>query len=178
MYNLRAKRGELVMNTLQKVFKHLSLISRHKWVVFKLCCKVGEAKRGLLHDLSKYSWTEFSESVKYYNGSHSPITECKKVNGYSKAWLHHKGRNRHHAEYWYDSSAPEPMPIMPYKYVAEMLCDKMAAGMIYQGEKWSHSSNALFPMLVTPAGILLDLHPRINVLLPVSIIALQLSLLS
>ena len=66
------------MNTLQKMFKHFSLITRHKWVVFKLCCKVGEVKRGLLHDLSKYSWTEFSEGVKYFNGGHSPIAKRQK----------------------------------------------------------------------------------------------------
>ena len=125
------------MNLLQKTIKHFWLITRHKWVVFKLCCKVGEVKRGLLHDLSKYSWTEFSESVKYYNGTRSPIRECKQKNGYSKAWLHHKGRNKHHTEYWYDTNAPEPTPIMPYEYVAEMLCDKMAAGIIYQGKKWT-----------------------------------------
>ncbi len=125
------------MNTLQKMFKHFSLITRHKWVVFKLCCKVGEVKRGLLHDLSKYSWTEFSEGVKYFNGGHSPITECKKAEGYSKAWLHHKGRNRHHTEYWCDTSAPEATPIMPYEFVAEMLCDKMAAGIIYEGKNWT-----------------------------------------
>ena len=124
------------MNTLQKMFKHFSLITRHKWVVFKLCCKVGEVKRGLLHDLSKYSWTEFSEGVKYFNGGHSPITECKKAEGYSKAWLHHKGRNRHHAEYWVDVRAPEQTPIIPYQYVGEMLCDKLAAGIVYQGKKW------------------------------------------
>ena len=70
------------MNLLQKTIKHFCLITRHKWVVFKLCCKVGEVKRGLLHDLSKYSWTEFSESVKYYNGTRSPIRECKEKNGY------------------------------------------------------------------------------------------------
>ena len=125
------------MNTLQKIVKHFGLITRHKWVVLKLCIKVGEPIRGLLHDLSKYSWTEFSESVKYYNGEHSPITECKKENGYSKAWLHHKGRNKHHSEYWIDLNATDRTPIMPYKYVAEMLCDKMAAGIIYQGKNWT-----------------------------------------
>ena len=82
MYNLRAKRGELVMNTLQKVFKHLSLISRHKWVVFKLCCKVGEAKRGLLHDLSKYSPTEFIPGVKYFQGDRSPNNAQREHEGY------------------------------------------------------------------------------------------------
>ena len=90
-----------------------------------------------MHDWSKFSPEEFWESVKYYNGKKSPIIVCKQKNGYSKAWLHHKGRNKHHTEYWYDTNAPEPTPIMPYEYVAEMLCDKMAAGIIYQGKKWT-----------------------------------------
>ena len=122
---------------LRNIVKHFCLITHHKWIVFKLCCKIGEPWRGLVHDLSKYSWVEFSESVKYYVGDHSPITEAKKDMGYSKAWLHHKGRNKHHHEYWVDELAPDPTPIIPYKYAAEMLCDKLAAGMIYQGKKWT-----------------------------------------
>jgi len=119
-----------------KAIKHITLITKHKWVVFKLCCKIGIPWRGLIHDLSKYSWTEFGESVKYYIGDYSPITEAKKANGYSKAWLHHKGRNKHHFEYWVDELAPDPIPIIPYKYAAEMICDKMAAGIIYEGKNW------------------------------------------
>ena len=122
---------------LKNVVKHFVLITKHKWVVFKLCCKIGEPWRGLVHDLSKYSATEFFESIKYYQGDHSPITEAKKENGYSKAWLHHKGRNKHHSEYWIDLEAPDKTPIIPYKYVAEMLCDKLAAGMVYKGKDWT-----------------------------------------
>ena len=117
--------------------KHFKLITHHKWIVFKLCCKIGIPWRGLLHDLSKYSLTEFRESIKYYVGEHSPITEAKKDKGYSEAWLHHKGRNKHHAEYWVDHNAPDVTPIMPYKYAAEMICDKFAAGIIYQGKNWT-----------------------------------------
>lgn len=96
--------------------------------------------RGILHDLSKYSPTEFFESIKYYTGTHSPIAECRRKEGYSKAWLHHKGRNKHHHEYWVDFY-PEPRPVMmPYKYVAEMICDKMAAGIIYNGKNWTQST--------------------------------------
>ena len=83
--------------------------------------KVGEPWRGLVHDLSKYSPTEFWEGVKYFNGHHSPITDCKKDKGYSDAWLHHKGRNRHHADYWVDMDAPVKYPLIPYQYVAEMM---------------------------------------------------------
>ena len=116
---------------------HFNLVNKHRFKVFKLCCKAGIPFRGLVHDLSKYSSTEFFESVKYYNGTYSPISNCKKENGYSNAWLHHKGRNKHHHEYWYDYAAPEKTPIMPYKYTVEMICDTLAAGMTYQGKNWT-----------------------------------------
>ena len=122
---------------LKNAVKHFKLITKHKWVVFKLCCKIGEPWRGFWHDMSKYSITEFGESIKYYVGTHSPITEAKKDKGYSEAWLHHKGRNRHHSEYWIDENAPNKTPVMPYKYAAEMICDKLAAGIIYEGKKWT-----------------------------------------
>ncbi len=122
---------------LKNAIKHFVVITKHKWVVFKLCVKIGEPWRGLVHDLSKYSPTEFLESVKYFNGKHSPITDCRKDKGYSEAWLHHKGRNKHHTDYWVDLSAPDKTPIIPYKYVAEMLCDKLAAGIIYKGKEWT-----------------------------------------
>lgn len=122
---------------LKNAIKHFKLITHHKWVVFKLCCKIGEPWRGFMHDFSKYSPTEFIESANYYVGTHSPITEAKKDKGYSEAWLHHKGRNRHHPQYWYDESGPIQTPVMPYKYAAEMICDKLAAGIIYEGKNWN-----------------------------------------
>ena len=122
---------------LKNAIKHFKLITHHKWVVFKLCCKVGQPWRGLVHDLSKYSPTEFGESMKYYTGNHSPIIEAKRVQGYSEAWLHHRGRNKHHLQYWVDHNAPEPTPIIPYKYSAEIICDMLAAGIVYEGKKWT-----------------------------------------
>ena len=122
---------------LKNIIKHLKLITKHKLVVFKLCCKVGEPWRGFMHDWSKYSPTEFIESVKYYNGKCSPINICRKEKGYSEAWLHHKGRNKHHLQYWVDENSPIQTPIIPYKYAVEMICDKLAAGMIYKGKEFT-----------------------------------------
>lgn len=122
---------------LSNIIKHFRLITHHRLLVFKLCCKVGQPWRGFVHDISKYSPTEFFEGVKYYVGIHSPITEAKKINGYSKAWLHHKGRNKHHPEYWVDESARDKMPTMPYPYAVEMICDKIAAGMTYKRDKFT-----------------------------------------
>lgn len=122
---------------IKNAWKHFCLITHHKWIVFKLCCKVGAPWRGIMHDMSKYTPAEFIEGMKYYVGTHSPITEAKRAKGYSKAWLHHKGRNKHHSEYWYDRSAPDKTPLIPYKYAVEMLCDKMAAGIVYKGKNWT-----------------------------------------
>ena len=134
--NYRNMKGSINL-LIKNMIKHLKLITKHKLVVFKLSCMAGIPWRGLVHDISKYSPTEFFESVKYYVGTHSPISEAKKDKGYSEAWLHHKGRNKHHSEYWVDLEAPEKTPIIPYKYVAEMLCDKLAAGIVYKGKKWT-----------------------------------------
>jgi hypothetical protein len=120
-----------------KAIKHFHTINKHRFLVFRLCLKCGIGWQGLLHDLSKYSPTEFFEAVKYYTGDKSPNANCIKQNGYSLAWLHHKGRNKHHHEYWYDYYAIDKTPIIPYKYVAEMICDNLAAGIIYNGKNWT-----------------------------------------
>lgn len=127
-------------NIFTKTILHFNLINKHRWIVFKLCVKAGIPFRGLIHDLSKYSFTEFFESVKYYNGKMSPIVIARNKKGYSKAWLHHKGRNKHHPEYWYDLAAKDSTPIIPYKYTVEMICDNLAAGIIYNGKKWEKNS--------------------------------------
>ncbi len=125
---------------LKNIILHFHTINKHRFLVFKYCCKAGIPGRGLVHDLSKYSPEEFWESVKYFCGNHSPIRDCKKENGYSRAWLHHKGRNKHHYEYWYDYAAPEVTPIIPYKYAVESICDCLAAGKVYNGKNWTRST--------------------------------------
>lgn len=125
---------------MSKAWKHLKKILVHKYWVFRYCCKAGIPVQGLLHDLSKFSPVEFFESVKYYQGDGSPIDACKKANGYSKAWLHHKGRNPHHYEYYIDNfdNGGEPL-VMPYKYAVEMLCDYLGAGRAYSGKSFTYT---------------------------------------
>ena len=125
---------------IRNLIKHTSLVLKHKWYVFIYCAKLGMPFRGLKHDMSKFMPIEFLESVKYYHGQKSPIEICKQENGYSKAWLHHKGRNKHHPEYWVDKTAPDKTPVIPYKYVVEMICDKLSANKVYNGKKWTNSS--------------------------------------
>ena len=116
----------------KRFWGHLSTVLRHKWYVFKNCCKAGIVWRGIIHDMSKFSPTEFFESVEYYQGNDSPINACKKDKGISYAWMHHKGRNSHHYEYWtdyYDTGTIAQK--MPYEDAIEMVCDYIAAGMAY-----------------------------------------------
>ncbi len=148
--------------TFSKFFKHLHLVNKHRYKVFCLCCKAGEIWRGLAHDLSKYSPEEFFEGVKYYEGTYSPIKNCKIENGYSKAWLHHIGRNKHHYEYWYDYAAPVEAPIMPYKYFVELICDSLAAGMIYQGKKWSEGYQLSYWLKAREKA---RIHPKMDLLI-------------
>ena len=117
-------------------FGHLSVVTKHKWRVFINCYRCGIPFRGIIHDLSKFSPTEFFESVRYFQGNRSPIGACRRATGKSYAWLHHKGRNKHHMEYWLDGECKEH-PLMPYKYAVECMCDKLAATRVYAGKNYS-----------------------------------------
>ena len=121
---------------LTNIFKHVFLVLKHKRLVFVHCLKCGIVWRGIVHDLSKFSHEEFFESVKYYRGNRSPIGACRRERGMSRAWLHHKGRNKHHIEYWTDFDMPEN-PVMPYKYAVECICDKLAATKTYNGKNYT-----------------------------------------
>ena len=122
---------------------HLSTITIHKWRVMKLCFRCGLYKQGLKHDLSKYSPVEFIPGVRYFQGNRSPINREKELHGYSMGWLHHKGHNKHHWEYWIDRNkqcAGLFCVEMPKRYVAEMVCDRIAACQTYQKEKYTDAS--------------------------------------
>lgn len=124
-----------------KAWKHFRTITKHRHLVMKHCFKAGIFWRGCLHDLSKYSPTEFIPGAKYYQGNRSPNEKEREVNGYSKAWMHHKGRNKHHFEYWTDYSieTKKVMPVeMPDEYLIEMFCDRVAASKIYYKEKYTN----------------------------------------
>lgn len=126
---------------IKNIFLHFKTICIHKHYVFYYCKKAGIPIQGMIHDLSKFSPTEFFESVKYYQGNRSPIDACKEDKGYSNAWMHHKGRNKHHYEYWVDNFDNGGTPIkMPYKYALELVCDYLGAGKAYQKNKFTYES--------------------------------------
>lgn len=133
------------MADFMNAWKHFKTITHHKYLVMKGCFKVGLYKQGILHDMSKYSPSEFFVGVKYYQGNRSPNNAEREAIGYSSAWLHHKGRNKHHYEYWIDYSIKEisggmaPAP-MPRKYIVEMLMDRIAACKVYNGKQYTDAS--------------------------------------
>lgn len=126
------------------VWGHFKTISKHKILVMKYCFRVGLYRQGLLHDLSKYSPTEFIPGCKYYQGNRSPNNAEREANGVSLAWLHHKGRNKHHYEYWidYGTGVEKGMQGMkiPNRYMVEMFCDRVAASKNYNGDNYKDSS--------------------------------------
>lgn len=122
---------------------HFCTITKHKFLVMKECFRVGLYRQGLLHDLSKYSWIEFRVGCRYYQGNRSPNNAEREDRGYSSAWLHHKGRNKHHYEYWIDYSLDGTGRLtgmrMPVRYVVEMFLDRIAASKVYRGSGYKVS---------------------------------------
>lgn len=134
-----------------KAWQHFCTISHHKYLVMKGCFAVGLYRQGLLHDLSKYTPTEFLVGCRFYQGTMSPNNAERMERGFSLAWLHHKGRNKHHMEYWLDYGVPEKRDgklirkgicgmRMPVKYVVEMYIDRVAASKNYQKERYTDRS--------------------------------------
>ncbi len=123
------------------IWGHFSTITRHRHKVIAHCAKAGILWQGLRHDLSKYTFSEFFSGAKHYSdGGRSPNERERELLGYSNAWLHHKGRNKHHFEYWtdYDPVERKICPVkMPMNYVAEMFCDRVAASKIYQKDNYN-----------------------------------------
>lgn len=126
-----------------KAWHHFVTITKHRFLVLVNCFKVGLYWQGLTHDLSKYSPTEFLVGARYYQGTRSPNAAEREEKGYSTAWMHHKGRNRHHYEYWTDLNMETrtycPLE-MPRRYLAEMVMDRIAASKVYKGASYTDAA--------------------------------------
>ena len=149
-----------------KAWHHFKTITRHKWLVLQGCFRVGLYRQGLTHDLSKYMPTEFLVGAKYYQGTRSPNAAEREEKGYSEAWMHHKGRNRHHFEYWADylrDGSGIGGVEMPKKYVAEMFCDRLAASKVYRGKDFQPGDPYAF--FLKGKGRRLLIHPATEALL-------------
>ena len=134
---------EVKKKTPNKLIAHTRTVVTHRHMVLKHCIKAGIPVQGLTHDLSKFSPSEFIYGVKFYKGDKSPNEGEREDHGFSYAWMHHKGRNKHHFEYWndYNIEANKALPVkMPLKYVIEMFCDRVAASKVYLKDKYTCKS--------------------------------------
>ena len=129
---------------MMKAYQHFKTITYHKWLVMKGCFSIGLYKQGICHDLSKYSPTEFLVGARFFQGDRSPNNAEREEKGVSMAWLHHKGRNKHHFEHWVDYSLDAEKVIMgakmPKKYVAEMVMDRISACRNYMGDTYTQDA--------------------------------------
>ena len=128
---------------MNRAFEHFKTITKHRHAVIRNCWRAGIFFQGLGHDLSKYTPSEFIPGATHYQGDRSPNEGEREDYGFSYAWMHHKGRNKHHFEYWtdYDPITRKMSPVrMPVKYVKEMFCDRVAASKIYMGDKYNDGS--------------------------------------
>lgn len=134
------------MGMIRNAAKHLKTVNHHRKLVREGCFKLGLYWQGLTHDLSKYTWPELRIGIRYYLNGESPHNGERKALGYSTAWLHHKGRNKHHAEYWIDYTAGEMEERhidgmkMPVKYLIEMFVDRISASKNYLGSKYTDAA--------------------------------------
>ena len=154
--------------TWHNAWGHFCTITQHKLLVMRYCWRVGLYRQALAHDISKYAPSEFLVGARYYQGHRSPNTAERVAKGYSEAWMHHKGRNKHHTEYWTDirgngDATFEGKP-MPTRYVVEMFCDRVAACKVYQGEAYTDRSALDYYELERTAGPIL-IHPDTDALL-------------
>lgn len=129
---------------LKNAWHHLGTVSQHKWLVFELCARCGIPFQGVVHDLSKFSPDEFMAGVRYYQGDRSPNAAERHANGFSRAWIHHKGRNKHHYEYWLDmregGDGTLEGNLIPTRYMVEMFCDRVAASKVYSKDAYTDAS--------------------------------------
>lgn len=158
----------------QRLFGHLGTLLTHKRYVAQGCFRIGLYRQGLFHDLSKFSPAEFITSVRYYEGTRSPNAVERELYGCSRAWLHHKGRNRHHFEYWIDFTARGEQTAfgckMPLRFVAEMVCDRRAACIAYHGSAY-RQSDAWDYYVRTRARVIL--HPDTRAVLEKALVLMR-----
>jgi len=118
-------------------WSHLKYTTRHKYYVLIECIKEGIILRGITHDLSKFTPSEFSGYANFFfykNGSkksntHNNSDEIKKA--FDMAFDHHQNSNDHHwRSYISDGRYDNSMTFireMPHDAAIEMVCDWIGA---------------------------------------------------
>jgi hypothetical protein len=123
---------------MQKHFKYLKYVLRHKWYVFWACLEYGLLWRGLVHDLSKFRPSEWLPYANYFYGKKDAVQGSTgymhKLNlmdaEFNYAWNAHQKRNSHHWQYYVlnEDEGKTVVLEMPLKDRKEMVADWRGAG--------------------------------------------------
>jgi len=116
-------------------WNYFKYVVRHKWFVLLACIELDILFRGLVHDLSKFSLSEwqayahwfFTDQGHKFNGGFAwefGVHE-KYRKGFNSAWLHHIHSNAHHWEAWIIPGKEECLEV-PEVYCREMVADWQA----------------------------------------------------
>lgn len=118
-----------------KYIRYFWYVLKHKYYVFMACLKYGLIWQGIIHDWSKFLPDEAVPYANYfYNGDRRKdefYTPTQGTYEFNMAWLKHQHRNPHHWQHYVlqeDSGEVFPVKI-PDKYLKEMLCDWIGAGL-------------------------------------------------
>lgn len=134
-------------------------------------------KRLLLHDMSKFSRSEFWPYAEHFYGNKKNSAE------FHQAWLHHVRHNDHHWEHFIkdypsvcDRISKEPLPDliireMPTAAILEMVADNLAASRSYEGY-WPRTEQKDGWKWLTHAFEKCRLHPTTRVKLTAFLCAL------
>lgn len=123
---------------MSKYFKYFKYVIEHKKNVFIECWNKKMYVHAFMHDVSKFNPKEFIPYSNWFYGFQgvrqqdcynqykddknwmssfgSKHLKCKQE--FDVAWQHHKDKNKHHWNYWYERSLE-----MPRKYIDQMICD-------------------------------------------------------
>jgi Family of unknown function (DUF5662) len=125
---------------LEKHFRYLLYVVRHKYFVLVECWRRGLVWRGVIHDWSKFLPSEWFPYANFFYPYGKP-RQVRDATGYYKptdtgdrafdfAWHLHQKRNRHHWQWWVlpEDDGGEKVIAMREPYRTEMLCDWKGAG--------------------------------------------------
>jgi hypothetical protein len=123
-------------------WSHLKYTIRHKYHVMVACTKEGMILRGILHDLSKFTPSEFTGYANFFFNPDGSRKEDLDANSeeikraFGDAFLHHQTSNAHHWQYWIKrTNGHTVVNPMPADIAAEMICDWIGAARAnYQNE--------------------------------------------
>ena len=126
------------------IWNHFSTITRHRNLVRKHCFQIGLYWQGLTHDLSKYSPEEFWTGVRYYQGNRSPMRLSVRPWGIpGPGFTIRAGTSTIMSIGLTFSNHKEEGLVgnkMPLRYVAEMVCDRIAACEVYKGKAYTSAA--------------------------------------